>query len=351
MSEILARAASLVAFKPALPADQLSELHIPFSELGFDSHPEDLVASAVAQESGLTLVVGAPGNGKSSLLAYVADALANGPAGATRRYLPLFVPVSSRGEDATSLETFGAIAIASLLAVFDDLTHDQRQAFLEATSEEITRQSPSHALNAKLAAKPFGVGVEGGVEARDEVITVTTAGGPADSFGGLATLAHTLRGRDRELILIVEDTDGWTLQDDAKGNTLARLFFGGVLAPLATAEVSLVVALQTRWTTEVEEFEGINERALRRVTLPTFESGDHAEFTVRRVIARRLEWQLGAPHDARDAVTDAAVETLATTLRETGSIRTVLTMLRDTLDQLDGNYPERIDREHLVETA
>jgi hypothetical protein len=48
---------------------------------------------------------------------------------------------------------------------------------------------------------------------------------------------------------------------------------------------------------------------------------------------------------------DAAVTTLADTLGRTGSIRTVLTLVRDTLDQLGPDYPTRLDTEHLVESA
>jgi hypothetical protein len=230
------------------------------------------------------------------------------------------------------------------------LTDEQRQAFDRIAAEQITRQMPSNALNAKIAAKVFGAGVEGGVESLDEVVTVTTSSEFVDEFGGLATLSHTLRGRQRELILIVEDTDGWTLQDGDQGSTLARQFFGNVLAPLATAEVSIVVALQTRWTRDVEEFALLNERALKRVTLPTF-AGDHAEETVRRVVARRLDWQLGGTHSATDVLTDGAVQALTTDLSQTGSIRTVLTLLRDALDRLEGHFPERLDTEHLVESV
>lgn len=351
MSELLAEAAGTAAFRPALPLEQLAELHIPFRDLGFSAEPEAQIASAVAQATGLTLVVGEPGNGKSSLLAFLADALFSSPAPDDRLCLPLFVPVASRGEDAADLETFGAMAAQSLLGTFDDLTDQQRQLVTAIGSDEVTRQLPSNALNAKVAAKIFGAGVEGGVESRDEVVTVTAAGASVDEYGGLATLAHTLRARKRELILIIEDTDGWTLQDGELGSTLARRFFGSVLAPLATAEVSVVVALQTHWTREVEEFTLLNERAIKRVTLPTFGDRARAEQTVRSVVARRLDWKLSGTHDAAQALTDGAVEALATDLAQRGSIRTVLTLLRDALDRLDGAFPARLDTEHLVETV
>jgi energy-coupling factor transporter ATP-binding protein EcfA2 len=348
---ILAELVATAAFRPALPLEQLADLHIPFSELGFDAEPEAAVAEGVQQHSGLTLVVGHPGNGKSSLLAFVAGHLANAATTDDRLYLPLFVPVAARAEDAATLDRFGAIAAANLLATFDDLADEQRRAFLEATAETITREAPSNVLNAKFAAKVFGSGIEGGVESHDEVVTVTTAGGSVDEYGGLTTLAHTLRARNRELVLIVEDTDGWTLQDEHQGADLAHQFFGGVLSHLATAELSVVVALQTHWTRDVESFAHLNERAIKRVILPTFKDEDRAEATVRRIISGRLEWKLGGARNAADAVTDAAVQTLAGRLMATGSIRTVLTLLRDALDQAAGRLPERIDTEHLVEIA
>ena len=338
MSRLLQALVDAGAFRPALRLDELAEVHIRFAELGFDADPERLVVDGIGQHTGLTLVVGEQGNGKSSLLAHVAGELADRPAG-DRRYLPLFVPVASRGEGAADLGTFGSMAIANLRASFDDLTEDQEQAFRELTAEAITREAPSRTLNARVAAKVFGTGVAGGVESKGEVVTVITSAETLDAYGGLGTLAHTLRRRDRELVVIVEDTDGWTLQDGDDGRSLARAFFGRVLAPLATAGLSVVVAVQTHWTTDVEEFQALNERALRRVTLPTFDDAARAESTVRRVLGGRMEWALGGVHNAADAFTDGGIATLADTLRRTGSIRTSLTLVRDTLDQLAHELP------------
>lgn len=350
MSSLLERLARDGAFRPALRLDELAAVHIPFPELGFSDEPERMIAEGIAQHTGITLLVGERGNGKSSVLAYVADRLAGTESEDGRRYLPLFVPVATRGEDAAKLETFGAMAIGSLLAGFDDLSEEQERAFRAVSAEAISREAPSRTFNASVAAKVFGAGVEGGVASKGEVITVVTSGTAPDDFGGLTTLAHTLRGRDRELVVIVEDTDGWTLQDGDEGRTLAREFFGRVLAPLATADVSVVIAVQTHWTTGVEEFAALNERAVKRVTLPGFEDGERAEATVRRVIAGRIEWKLGGARSAADAITDAAVAALAEQLRRTGSIRSVLTLVRDTLDQLQPSLPARIDTEHLAES-
>lgn len=347
---ILETLAVEAAFRPAMLLDELADLHIPFSQLGFRVDPEAQLIEAFAQHSGLSLLIGAPGHGKSSVLAHVADRLSQLPTHEGRYYLPLFVPVAARGEDALDVTTFGAMAIGNLLAAFDDLSEEQARAFAEATAEQITREGPNRTFNARLAAKVFGTGVEGGVESKGEVITVTARPRPLDEFGGLSTLAHTLRGRDRELVVIVEDTDGWTVGSEDEGRPLARGFFGKVLAPLATAEVSIAVAVQTRWT-DLDAFDALNERALKRIALPAFDSEERAAAAIRRVIVGRMEWKLGGRRDAADAVTDAAVAALASDLRRHGSMRTVLTRLRDTLDQLHGRYPERIDTEHLVESA
>ena len=351
MSSLLEQLARAGAFRPALRLDELAAVHIPFHELGFDAHPERMIADGIAQHTGITLLVGEGGNGKSSLLAYVADRLAGTASEDGRRYLPLFVPVATRGQDAAQLETFGRMAIGSLLAGFDDLSEEQEQAFRAVTAEAISREAPSRTFNASVAAKVFGAGVEGGVASKGEVITVVTSAAVPDDFGGLTTLAHTLRGRDRELVVLIEDTDGWTLQDGDDGRTLAREFFGRVLAPLATADLSIVIAVQTHWTTQVEEFTALNERAVKRVTLPTFGDEERAEATVRRVIGGRIEWKLGGARNAADVVTDAAVAALAEHLRQTGSIRSVLTLVRDTLDRLETSFPERIGTAHLAESA
>jgi hypothetical protein len=92
--EPLARAG---AFRPGLRLDELAAVHIPFREFGLEAEPERMIAEGIAQHTGVTLVVGERGNGKSSALAYVAGRLASAPGEDGRRYLPLFVPVASRG--------------------------------------------------------------------------------------------------------------------------------------------------------------------------------------------------------------------------------------------------------------
>ncbi|MDQ4125215.1 MAG: hypothetical protein M3134_06415 [Actinomycetota bacterium] len=339
-----------VAFRTVMPFDELAALHIPFTEFGFDAAPEEQLVAGLAQNSGLTLLVGRPGNGKSSILAHVAYRLSAAPAEDGRTYLPLFVPVSARADDGIDVTTFGAMAIANLLASFDDLSEEQEKAFSEATAEQVTREGPTRTLNAKLGANVFGANVEGGIESRSEVVSITSGPLPLDEFGGLATLAQTLRGRKRELIVIVEDTDGWTVGSDDEGREVARRFFGDVLAPLSRADVSIVVAVQTAWT-DMDAFVKLNERALRRLELPTFDAEEQALATVRRIIVRRMEWKLGGRRDAADAVSDEAVARLAADLRSHGSIRAVLTLLRDTLDGFGGQYPERIEVEHLSGSA
>jgi hypothetical protein len=190
LSSLLEQLARAGAFRPALRLDELAEVHIPFRELGFDARPERMIADGIAQHTGITLLVGERGNGKSSLLAYVADRLAGTASEDGRRYLPLFVPVATRGKDAASLETFGGMAIGSLLAGFDDLSEEQEQAFRAVTAEAISREAPSRSFNANVAAKVFGAGVEGGVASKGEVITVVTSGAAPDDFGGLTTLAQ-----------------------------------------------------------------------------------------------------------------------------------------------------------------
>ena len=314
MSELLARLYAEGAFDPSLAHYELAASHVPLGRLGFNPAPEELLIDAVSRTDGLSLIVGASGSGKSSLIAYCAELLTD-LRREDRQYLPLLVPVAAHRKDAVQLASFGRIAVASLLAAFP-LDKDRRQKLDQMTAASVTKQLPSTDFNAKLALR--NAGPEFGVTLRGEVLSLSAPGAlDHDPYGGLDELAHLLRGLKRELVVIVEDTDAWALEAD-RGREAARDFFAAVLAPLQAPAFAVVVAAQTQWS-DVEALAALSERAVARIDIPTYET--QAREVVEQIVRRRIEWALGdgERHNVGDVLDEEAVTLLAARLRDTGA--------------------------------
>ena len=355
MSGLLERLYAEGAFNPALPQYELAASHIPFGDLGFSPAPEQVLLDAVSQTDGLALVVGESGAGKSSLMAYCAEALTDLSRDG-RRYLPLLVPVAAHGVEAAKLSTFGRLAVASLLAALP-VPERERTLLDRMTAQKVTRQLPSKDFNARLALKggaPGGVasaGADFGLTLRGEVLSISAPGAlDHDPYGGLEQLAHTLRGVQRELVVMVEDTDAWALDPDG-GLDVARAFFGGVLGPLQAPGFSVVVAAQTHWA-ELDAFNALAERAVARIDVPTY-SRPRAKQVIEAIVAGRISWSLAdeAPHTSDEVLEEDALDVLAARLHETGSVRSALTLLRDTLTRVSAGFPDVLTREHLLDSA
>ena len=352
MSSLLERINGEGGFNPALDHDELADTHIRFRDLGADSDVEMHLDTAIRRGSGIVLVVGPSGGGKSSLIAFTTRELAGSHAlgSPPRRFLPLYVPVAARGIDAADLRVFGQLAIRQLLSSFGATLKRRDIRRLErGAADAITRQPPSVSFNPKLTAKGFGLGGELGAQLAGEIVSITTEGATLDEHGGLTTLAHTVRGHEHELVIVIEDTDAWTITDEDQGRDLAREFFGHVVAPLIAADLTVVVAAQTHWD-EVDAFQAVAARAAARVELPTIIGRAQAVRAVACLVQRRASWALGREIPLEDVVTESAVEVLAARLG-TGSFREPLTLLRDALGRLAPTFPDRLDRGHLLEAT
>jgi hypothetical protein len=75
-SEVLRELDRRKAFTPAPSLWEMAQTHVPFAELGFAAPPEATARGGLTDGSGLLLVRGDSGGGKSTTLAYVAAKLA-----------------------------------------------------------------------------------------------------------------------------------------------------------------------------------------------------------------------------------------------------------------------------------
>jgi hypothetical protein len=337
-------------FNPALPVHELAETHIPLDRFGIHPGPERRLLDAACQTDGIAILEGPSGAGKSSILAYVAQELSCLSRG-TRRFVPLYVPVAARAEQATDLSTFGRMAIANLLSSFEDLPKDRSRRLRAHIATTITTQSGARAFNAKLIASA-PLGFELGASIQGEIRSITRPGGiEHDPLGGLELLAGTLRGLERELVIFVEDTDGWVLASEDHGCGMAERFFGRVLGPLSSPDFAILVAAQSHWA-EVGSFKGVSDRAVAHVRLDAQPELGRARGMVTAIVRRRVEWATGDPcGDIHNILEPPAVDILARQLVRHGSMRKVLTVLRDTLGHVHDHFPDRIGAGHLLEAA
>lgn len=351
MSELLQQLNASSAFAPSMGMVKLAEAHIPFAELtGYDL--EGRIAEAIEVADGLVLLEGERGAGKSSALAKVAlDLSKQRTPNGECQYFPLFVPIVAA--DRVDIQGVGKQAWDQLAYSLQDLPEPAQEGASEqigrAKVEQVSRQLPAQAFNAKLSASVLGTGLELGGELKGGVVTLTQSSTPLDELGGLLTLAETLRGNSLELVLIIEDTDGWSLETKERGLKLAQTFFARTLRPLLAPGFAFVVAVQSHWRVDAEAYEPIADQAPHLTRIPEF-PGDRALDAVKTVLARRCEYALGTEHSAEDIATDDALDLLAAKLLETQNIRDLLTMMRDALMKAEPDV-ERITRAHLLEGA
>lgn len=344
------------AFKPAPSLWELAEAHVPFGDLGVPNAPEPVVRSGLLETDGLVMLVGSSGSGKSSVLAHVMAQLATERTGgdSPRRYLPIVVPVAGRPH-AADLDAFGKAAMREvLLALKNSLPREYRERLERAMAKEVAIQHAGQKFNAKVAAKVFGVGPEVGYELGGDVTTVIGSSA-LDNRGGIKTLGDICRARDTELLIAVEDTDGWARSspDDA------RRFFGSIGRPLVSdVDVAVVVAVQTPWLKEpglvLPEVEDLRQRAVSVANIETPDSDERAAEVMAAILDRRIRRAVASPDALPEDVTRAvfaedALLMLGHTLRANGSIREPLACIRDALDRHADGLPDQVERTHLLD--
>ena len=332
MSAALHRLWDKKALKPAPSLWEAARSHVPFVQVGLQPAPEPLMLSGLG-EDGISVLIGPSGAGKSNVLAHTAEALLEtAPVG--RRLLPIFVPVAGRSDVSSDVREFGAAATLEVfLALKNSLGEYYRVKLDTLMAERVETQHSGQRFNAGLAAKIFGGGPEVGFELASDIVTVTAI--PNRPDGGLNDLANVCRARGRELILLIEDTDGWARAPG--GLELARAFFGSVAHPIhRNVDVPVAIAVQDSWVDQgLAEVDALVEAAVSVAHIPSIGSTDEARALIEAVLKRRVAFEYGdepAPAVA-ELFTEKAISHLAGITVETRSVRKPLAAVRDTLDR------------------
>jgi hypothetical protein len=319
--------------------------------------PEPRVRSGIVEGTGLVIVHGVSGSGKSTTLAHVAASLAGeATASGERRYLPVFVPVAGRVEATRNLEAFGQATIREVLAaIAASLSPDQRERLTRALADQVTHQHSGAKFNARAVLKLFGLAdVGAGVQLGGDVVSVVGKS-PLDGRGGLRTLGDICRARGFELLVCVEDTDAWAQSDRVQD---ARDFFGSVVRPLASeVDVAVAIAVQDSWIDGpdvLDEVTDVCERAVTVASVPRPASETAARTMVERIVDRRItlafdDANVGAEYPAARLFTSEALDVLGHVLFSSGSIRTPITVVRDVLDRHLEDLPDQFSDQHVLD--
>lgn len=342
------------AFKPAPSLWELALTHVDLATVGFPATPESRMLSGLVTAEGVSLLRGPSGSGKSSVLAHVAKTLAGQPTPdrADLAFMPIFVPTVPDRER-LDIEVFGQGAIREvLLAIGNTLPREYRDKLMQGKASRVMRQVTGAVFNTKVAGKLFGSGAEVGLRLAGDVTTLVDERG-LDSSGGVKTLGDILRANGHELLILVEDTDAWALDDDI-GQERARAFFGGVARPLASdVDVAVAIAAQAHWfeDTPLPELAQLAERAVTIADMPRPQSEHQARALIEAVLDRRIQVSLGADlgTSASGLFSTEVLDALGHDVFATGSVRRPLTKVRDLLDRADV-LPPVVGMEHLLES-
>jgi hypothetical protein len=361
--EILTTLRDRAAFKPKPPDYELAMAHVPLGELGFaDAIEERVVRVMCGEDESFVLVLGAPGGGKSSLLAWSAsDAVSSL---GSPRIVPVYVPVGHHTAAIKPELIVRGVAEGLAGRLAGSLKGREREAIERALAITITVAKQPSRLRAGLQLPPVhGLSASVAAELGGDFTTLVKQGGwQGGAHAGLVALADLARAKDARLVVIVEDTDIWSAGDENMARR-ARDFFVALRSLIGCPDVTLLVAVQSHWgagenqTTAKNtaaarlQFRELAERAGRVLRVPAPLGSAQARGLVRAVLERRIDITLDdqSPEGGWcDALfTREAVELLARRCLDR-SLRQALTDVRDAFDHHD-TLPEKITREHVAE--
>lgn len=364
-AEILAALRERTAFKPKPPDYELALAHVPLGEVGLSNPIEQRVLSAMrAEDESFILIVGPPGEGKSSLLAWAAGKAAR--AGGPTRVLPIYVPVGHHTATINADLLVRGVAEGIAVRLGPMLKKRDREALERALAITISTVRKPLKLRAGLTVPLLhGFGAELAAEVGGDLATLVKHGGwQGGPHSGLVALSDLTRAHGGHMVVIVEDTDIWSAGDENMARR-ASAFFAAVRSLLGAPDVTMLAAVQSHWgqlqpsgsnrakhaAAAQLQFRELRDRAARVLHVPAPASHEQARALLRAVLERRMHITLEEPAPAGgwcDVVFSGdAVELLARRCLER-SLRQALADVRDTFDHHDA-LPAQITREHVVE--
>ncbi len=307
---------------------QLAPYHVPFDELTGSNATEAELAYWLNRR-GRVALIGASGAGKSSALAW-----------ALHQHTPdnviaLRIPVALVDDETVqTTEGFGRHIIRRVVAAAQ-LQDSEGTELRSRAADVVTSHSEQQGRSRSVGLNVGPINAEIARELTLASSEFEEQIGAGEVVEGLQRMVELFRARDREPMLLLEDTDTWISRphDDRPGQ-LAQAFFSRNIRMLATElDCGFVVAVHTSYL-ELPAYREVAAR-LERVRIPTLPNPDA---DLPRIIARRLE--VARVDFAVEDVFDAdALGTLANLYEDMPDVRRIIataaTATRLTLDEAD----------------
>jgi Cdc6-like AAA superfamily ATPase len=299
------------AFDPAPRQNELHLYHVSFDELTDGGDAEASLSRAI-RSSERAAVVGRGGQGKSSLIAHATRV----QAGIAPFRVPIFVEPN---ETVTDPKAFAQHLIRTLTTSATQsglISPEQREAALMASSDRV------HILG-------------------EEVAHTRSA---AEVIAAAIDLVAAIASKEVIPVVVLDDSDGWSLESGPNGSAPARVFFNRVLRIFADFPGALVLAVHEDYlsTPEFQEAESFLET---RISIPAFE--DHPEQALGHILERRMTVQ-GLKADSSDVFHEGALEALAHFYREADcNLRKAIWISRAALRYAWVDNAELVTRVHM----
>ena len=309
--ELLTRLQGAQAFDPAPRQNELHLYHVPFDELTAGDDAEASLLRAI-RSSERAAVVGRGGQGKSSLIAHATRARV----GIAPFRVPIFVEPD---ETVTDPKAFAQHLIRTLTTSATQsglISPEQREAALRASSDRV------HILG-------------------EEVAHTRSA---AEVIAAAVDLVAAVASQDVIPVVVLDDSDGWSLESGRNGSALVRAFFGRVLRIFADFPGALVLAVHEDYSS-MPEFQEAESFLETRIAIPAFEA--HAERALGLILERRMAVQ-GVKVELSDVFHEGALKALADFYREADyNLRKVIWVARTALRYAWVDDAELVTRGHI----
>lgn len=327
-SEHLLSLAREDAFRPTGRFDLLAGDHVPFDELTGQARYEAQLIRTIAGPGGLCVVFGASGSGKTSLISWVCHQL-------PESHFALRVPVAAL-EDPGDVKVLAGSVIVSAERTTADLTDEQRDDLTRTAADRITRERQPAARGGTIGGGPIPAALRYDLGALREAFQ--RDGLPVDRLHGLDRLVSVFTAREKQLVLVLEDTDAMTGGPGAQ----AERFLGAILTLTRELDAPIIVAVQDHHRGPA--YDRLRQ-AGREVVIPHLADAADA---LRRIVAHRLHRAELDGVPVSDILDDEGITALVSVYDDSGgNLRQILAVLQFALDHAADERAELLTFPHI----
>lgn len=339
-ADLLQRLDAERAFWPRGRFHELALDYVPFDELTGANDVEARLDRALRAETGCVPVIGPSGSGKSAVIAAAARRLESA-------FTWLRIPVAPVGDVAGNPVELGQHILREAVKQADlALAHHQRRSLVDAAADKLTRRGRSSGVAGKFGVAIPGFSVELAGDLKSSSLDDERLVNATDVVRGLDRLVSIFTARDREPVLIFEDTDAWLARtaDSAVVGAANRFFADSLGVLVRDVEIRIVIATHTGYL-ELDGYRSIRQRFLLEVPIPSL---PHPRDAIASILQQRIDVTAAAGAPVTDVFTnDGLARLVAEYDHSQRSIRHVLHVCDTALEQASPTYPDRLTEDHI----